>query len=81
MLDLTAELVARATNHLEESSPYGYTPSKAPGYAYVIIFAVAVLLHVVLGWRYKYWIAFVTLVPGGIRELPPHACIGSNSLS
>ena len=68
MLDSIADLAARAVNHLELSSPYVYTPSKAPGYAYIAVFGLGLLIHVILGFKYKYWIAFVTLIPGGVRE-------------
>jgi hypothetical protein len=54
------------TNYLEIRSPYGYTPSLAPSLAYLIVFALLTLLHIGMGIKYKYWIVFVTLVPGGI---------------
>jgi len=60
--------VTRAQNHLEDSSPYGYRPSQAPGVAYLVLFSLAAILHIGLGFRYKYWIVFVTLIPGGLRE-------------
>lgn len=53
-------------NYLEVRSPYGYTPSLAPGVAYLVVFALISLLHIYLGVRYKYWVVFATLVPGGI---------------
>lgn len=67
MIDSAISLLARV-NHLEQSSPYGYTPGKAPGYAYVVVFGVGLLLHIGLAVRYKYWIAMVTLIPGGLCE-------------
>ncbi|GFZ42983.1 hypothetical protein JCM24511_00701 [Saitozyma sp. JCM 24511] len=68
MIDSAISLLARV-NHLEQSSPYGYTPGKAPGYAYVVVFGVGLLLHIGLAVRYKYWIAMVTLIPGGLLEI------------
>lgn len=69
-MDLTADLLARAeaVNHLTLRSPYGYIPSKAPGIAYVVVFAALTLAHIGLGIRYRYWLVFATLVPGGLRE-------------
>ncbi|ORX36216.1 RTA1 like protein-domain-containing protein [Kockovaella imperatae] len=61
------ELIARK-NALEYQSPYGYTPSLAPGVAYLVVFSLLALIHLVLGIKYKYWIIAVTLLPGGIRE-------------
>jgi hypothetical protein len=55
-------------NALEYRSPYGYTPSSSAGIAYVVCFAILTLIITGLAFRYKYWIAFVTLVPGGLRE-------------
>jgi len=43
-------------------------PSQAPGVAYLVLFSLAAILHIGLGFRYKYWIVFVTLIPGGLRE-------------
>ncbi|RSH94242.1 hypothetical protein EHS25_004045 [Saitozyma podzolica] len=68
MIDSAISLLARV-NHLEQSSPYGYVPGKAPGYAYVVVFGVGLLLHIGLAVRYKYWIAMVTLIPGGLLEI------------
>lgn len=62
------DLDSLRVNHLSLHSPYGYTPSKAPGLAYLIVFAILTLIHVGLGIRYRYWIAFVTLIPGGLCE-------------
>jgi hypothetical protein len=67
MIDSAISLLARV-NHLEQSSPYGYVPGKAPGYAYVVVFGVGLVLHIGLAVRYKYWIAMVTLIPGGLCE-------------
>ena len=56
-------------NQLEVRSPYGYDPSQAPGIAFVAIFALGTVIHVALAIRGKYYMAAVTLLPGGIREL------------
>ena len=66
-MDTMVDLVARK-NALEYQSPYGYTPSLAPGVAYLVVFSLLTLIHTGLAIKYKYWIVFVTLVPGGIRE-------------
>jgi hypothetical protein len=66
---MSLESLVSRVNHLELQSPYGYTPSLAPSMAYLVVFSVLTLVHVILGIRYKYWVVFVTLVPGGIREL------------
>jgi len=63
------EARAGNTHHrLGSVSPYGYTPSLAPSLAYLVVFSVLTLAHIVMGIRYKYWIVFVTLVPGGLCE-------------
>ena len=63
------EARAGSTHHrLGSVSPYGYTPSLAPSLAYLVVFSVLTLAHIVMGIRYKYWIVFVTLVPGGLCE-------------
>ena len=66
------EARAGSTHHrLGSVSPYGYTPSLAPSLAYLVVFSVLTLAHIVMGIRYKYWIVFVTLVPGGLCEYFP----------
>ncbi|WVQ94650.1 hypothetical protein IAU59_001730 [Kwoniella sp. CBS 9459] len=66
--DLLYEL-ARKQNHLSTFSPYGYIPGKAPGIAYIVVFALLGLVHIGLGIRYKYWLVFATLVPGTFLEV------------
>ncbi|KAK1920776.1 RTA1 like protein-domain-containing protein [Papiliotrema laurentii] len=66
---MSLESLVSRVNHLELQSPYGYTPSLAPSMAYLVVFSVLTLVHVILGIRYKYWVVFVTLVPGGILEI------------
>ena len=51
------------------TSLYGYEPSIAPSAAYLAVYAVGTVLHTGLAVKYKYWIAFATLVPGGILEV------------
>ncbi|KAK8861194.1 hypothetical protein IAR55_002013 [Kwoniella newhampshirensis] len=72
--DLTHHLFDRARaepthNHLAYRSPYGYQPSRSAGIAYIVVFALLLLAHVGLGVRYKYWLVFVTLVPGTLLEV------------
>lgn len=55
-------------NQLTIRSPYGYIPEKAPGIAFLVVFALGTLIHIVLGIKYRYWLVFATLVPGGLRE-------------
>ncbi|WWD16916.1 hypothetical protein CI109_101348 [Kwoniella shandongensis] len=69
---LTYDLVDRAQrthNHLSYRSPYGYTPSRSAGIAYIVVFAILLLVHVGLGVRYRYWLVFATLVPGTLLEV------------
>ncbi|WVR04189.1 hypothetical protein IAU60_001189 [Kwoniella sp. DSM 27419] len=54
---------------LSTFSPYGYTPEKAAGIAYIVVFAALGLIHIGLGIRYKYWLVFVTLIPGTFLEV------------
>ncbi|WVF66964.1 hypothetical protein IAT40_001707 [Kwoniella sp. CBS 6097] len=61
--------LARKKNHLSTISPYGYLPGKAPGIAYIVVFALLGLVHIGLGIRYKYWLVFATLVPGTFLEV------------
>ncbi|OCF78259.1 hypothetical protein I204_00196 [Kwoniella mangroviensis CBS 8886] len=68
-LGLTHQLMDRAKNHLSRVSPYGYTPEKSAGIAYIVVFAVLALVHIGLGIRYKYWLVFVTLIPGTFLEV------------
>ncbi|WRT65303.1 uncharacterized protein IL334_002246 [Kwoniella shivajii] len=65
-----AERAAQSTKHkLSTFSPYGYTPEKSAGIAYIVVFAILGLIHIGLGVRYKYWLVFVTLIPGTILEV------------
>ncbi|WVW79820.1 hypothetical protein I302_101790 [Kwoniella bestiolae CBS 10118] len=68
-LDVPHRLAERAKNHLSTFSPYGYVPEKSAGIAYIVVFAVLGLIHIGLGIRYKYWLVFVTLVPGTFLEV------------
>ncbi|OCF32275.1 hypothetical protein I316_05943 [Kwoniella heveanensis BCC8398] len=61
--------LARKKNHLSTISPYGYVPGKAPGIAYIVVFALLGLVHIGLGIRYKYWLVFATLIPGTFLEV------------
>ena len=49
-------------------SPYGYTPSLAPGIAYAVLYGLGTFLHIGLAVRGRYWMAAVTVIPGGLRE-------------
>ena len=60
---------ATITNYLEVRSPYDYTPSLAPGLAFSIVFGVITLVHCGIAIRYRNWVAFVALIPGGILEI------------
>jgi hypothetical protein len=51
-----------------EASYYGYRPDPAAAIAFIVIFSVLALAHLVQGWRYKYWIVYPTLVTGSIGE-------------
>lgn len=56
-------------NYLELQSPYDYTPALAPGLAYTIAFSLITIVHIVLAVKYKYWIALIALLPGGLLEI------------
>ena len=56
-------------NYLELESPYDYTPSLIPGLAYTSILGLITLVHIVLAIKYKYWVAFAALIPGGVLEI------------
>lgn len=60
---------ATITNYLELQSPYDYTPSLAPGLAFVIVFGILTLVHIIIAIRFRYWYALLALVPGGILEV------------
>ncbi|WVQ62923.1 uncharacterized protein L199_001072 [Kwoniella botswanensis] len=68
-MGLTHHLMARANNHLSRISPYGYIPEKSAGIAYIVVFAVLALIHIGLGLKYRYWLVFITLIPGTILEV------------
>lgn len=57
------------TNYLEVRSPYDYTPSLASGLAFTIVFAIITVVHCVLAIKFKYWVAFAALIPGGLLEI------------
>lgn len=45
-------------------SPYGYTPTGWVCVTFIILFVALGCLHTVLGVKFKYWIAFPTLIFG-----------------
>jgi hypothetical protein len=47
-------------------SMYGYRPDEGAAIAFIAIFSVLAIAHVVQGLRYKYWIVLPTLVTGCI---------------
>jgi hypothetical protein len=47
-------------------SPYGYKPNAGAAIAFIAIFSVLAIAHIIQGWRYKYWIVYPTLVTGSI---------------
>jgi len=57
-----------------QASPYGYKPSEAAAIAFIVIFSILGLAHVVQGVRYKYWIVFPTLVAGCVGMLLSLLC-------
>lgn len=65
---LSFRAAADSASAIGNTSPYGYTPSLAPGIAYLVVFSFLALVHVGLAYKYKYRMVFVTLVPGGIRK-------------
>lgn len=67
-MSVVATLAERA-DVVVRGSLYGYIPSLAPGIAYIVTYSLATLAHVVLAIKYKYWVIFVTLVPGGLLEV------------
>lgn len=56
-------------NYLEQSSPYDYTPDLATGLAFTIIFTLLTVAHCGLAIKYRYWVSFFALIPGGILEI------------
>lgn len=67
------ELVARATaSDVPDqplSSPYGYTPGLSNTVAYVVVFSLLTIVHLVLAIKYKYYSAIATMVVGGLLEI------------
>ena len=47
-----------------QASPYGYRPAEGTAIAFITIFSILGLAHIIQGARYKYWIVFPTLVTG-----------------
>ncbi|TBU65123.1 RTA1 like protein [Dichomitus squalens] len=48
---------------------YGYVPSKAAGYIFVIIFIITTLLHVIQAGRSRVWWLFPTVCIAGVAEI------------
>ncbi|WWC87435.1 uncharacterized protein L201_002324 [Kwoniella dendrophila CBS 6074] len=67
--ELAAKTAAHTHKKLSTFSPYGYTPEKSAGIAYIVVFSILGLIHILLGIRYKYWLVFVTLIPGTFLEV------------
>ncbi len=49
-------------------TPYGYTPSENACLSYLVLFIVLTAVHCGVAVRSRYWVALVTLVPGGLRK-------------
>ncbi|WWC60051.1 uncharacterized protein I303_102614 [Kwoniella dejecticola CBS 10117] len=67
--EAVAHKVAQKAQRLSTFSPYGYTPEKSAGIAYIVVFAILGLIHIGMGIRYKYWLVFATLIPGTFLEV------------
>lgn len=50
-------------------SPYGYTPTGWVCVTFIILFVVLGCVHTALGVKFKYWIAFPTLIFGCLLEI------------
>ena len=50
------------------ASIYGYRPDEVASIAFIIVFSLLALGHVILASRYKYWIVYPTLVCGCVGQ-------------
>lgn len=60
---------ATITNFLEVRSPYDYVPGLAPGLAFTVVFGILTIAHIVVALKFRYWVALIALVPGGLLEV------------
>lgn len=52
-----------------EYSVYGYRPSLAANYTFIALYAVAAVIHVYLGFRWKQWWFMVCMLIGAVNAI------------
>lgn len=65
-LTMSDETAPISYDQYPQYSPYGYKPNAGAAIAFIAIFSVLAIAHIIQGWRYKYWIVYPTLVTGSI---------------